>query len=322
MLPSLPLSATDLSRFRVVADRSAASAAYGPHIRRKQGLALEFRDYRHYLPGDDIRFVDWGATFRGPRRGPLDWVVKTFDAEEQFTVLVALDLRPTMLLPQPPKLLAGLWIVMALARIVADSGDRMHAVPLFGSRELAFAEDGEQVVTRADQFAAEVWGRTNGATDWDGTPAMNSFEILARLPPAALLVVISDLYLDEQGADGVRELLIAGQSAYRHVVSLVLDSWPNERQAMARGPFKLQAIEGMSFADRLHEADDAELDAVSQRILALRNRIHDGAARGGLSCDAWNYPAEAELSEAAFASWFRTEFLSSSALQLAFGQPK
>src|SRR5690606_18839680 len=44
--------------------RTPASGRTGELLGRGTGSSLEFQEYREYLPGDDIRHVDWGAYAR------------------------------------------------------------------------------------------------------------------------------------------------------------------------------------------------------------------------------------------------------------------
>ncbi|MDR2952853.1 MAG: DUF58 domain-containing protein [Treponema sp.] len=56
-----------------------------------KGQGMEFDEERHYEPGDDIRSIDWNvsARFGTP-------FVKTFKEERELTILILLDLSPSM----------------------------------------------------------------------------------------------------------------------------------------------------------------------------------------------------------------------------------
>jgi uncharacterized protein (DUF58 family) len=64
------------------------SGAYRSAFR---GQGLEFAEVREYVPGDDIRSIDWNVTARAGR--PF---VKRFDEERELTVVVALDLSGSL----------------------------------------------------------------------------------------------------------------------------------------------------------------------------------------------------------------------------------
>src|SRR6266566_6746193 len=56
-----------------------------------KGRGMEFAEVRHYLPGDDVRTIDWNVT---ARTGVPH--VKEFVEERDLTVLVAIDVSGSM----------------------------------------------------------------------------------------------------------------------------------------------------------------------------------------------------------------------------------
>lgn len=55
------------STYSLVLPRSAMSGAGGRRTAASPGSSLEFRDFRDYQPGDDLRRIDWGAYARSDR---------------------------------------------------------------------------------------------------------------------------------------------------------------------------------------------------------------------------------------------------------------
>jgi len=56
------LDAESLSRLRALQVRSryaVEGASAGGHRSRRKGLSVEFADYRQYVPGDDLKRIDW-----------------------------------------------------------------------------------------------------------------------------------------------------------------------------------------------------------------------------------------------------------------------
>ena len=56
-----------------------------------RGRGLEFSEVREYVPGDDVRDIDWNVTARAGR--PF---VKRFTEERELTVVIALDLSASL----------------------------------------------------------------------------------------------------------------------------------------------------------------------------------------------------------------------------------
>lgn len=317
-LPPLPLDARDLGRFRIAANRRAKTGGTGAHRRRNAGHGQEFRDYQAYLPGDDIRHVDWRATYRLGGRTPGAWKVRRFHAEEALTLAVAVDLRPSMRLPEAaPKLLPALWTAQAVGRLV-ERGDRLVCLPLAGPPELAEQGDGRRAAAAADRFAERCW-RAARDLAWQAPLSLNAREVAAVLPPAAVLLVITDLYQAPEEIDALADLLRTAQRAYRQVVLVVTDYWPSERTLLARGPVRLEALEGVDFGADARQFDPAALDSAEQAIEAARRRCEERARSGGLAVDVWHWPA-AETNVAALADLFRSWFTASRAIADALGR--
>jgi uncharacterized protein (DUF58 family) len=80
------LEALDLMARRVVSgDERAERRA------PRKGASIEFADYRRYVPGDEIRYIDWNVY---ARHGSL--FVKEFSAEENVHVSILLDTSRSM----------------------------------------------------------------------------------------------------------------------------------------------------------------------------------------------------------------------------------
>jgi uncharacterized protein (DUF58 family) len=64
-----------------------ASILTGEHRSRRVGQAIEFADYQEYLPGMDLRGLDWRVWGRSDR-----YVIKRFETETELPCTVVLDL--------------------------------------------------------------------------------------------------------------------------------------------------------------------------------------------------------------------------------------
>ncbi len=69
----------------------SASVLNGRHASRLRGRGLNFEEMRHYLPGDDIRSIDWKAT---ARTGTPH--VRVFTEERDRPALIVVDQRMSM----------------------------------------------------------------------------------------------------------------------------------------------------------------------------------------------------------------------------------
>jgi len=74
-------------RLTIKSRRAVEEVFSGAYRSAFRGQGLEFAEVREYVPGDDIRAIDWNVTARAGR--PF---LKRFDEERELTVIVALDL--------------------------------------------------------------------------------------------------------------------------------------------------------------------------------------------------------------------------------------
>ena len=81
-----PEELRELSRLHVSAGRRVDSLFAGDYRSAVRGQGMEFEEVRAYVPGDDIRHIDWNVTARTGE--PF---IKVFKEERQVTVLLAVD---------------------------------------------------------------------------------------------------------------------------------------------------------------------------------------------------------------------------------------
>lgn len=63
----------------------------GPYQTRQQGQSVEFRDYREYLPGDEIGAIDWKVYGRSDKL-----FIKLFEHQSEATVQLLVDASASM----------------------------------------------------------------------------------------------------------------------------------------------------------------------------------------------------------------------------------
>jgi uncharacterized protein (DUF58 family) len=107
-------------RAHEIAARRERLADIGIHPARLKGTGLEFESLRAYVPGDELRRVDWKATARH-----AEPISREFDIERSQHIIVCLDLGRTMASGLGVMTKADHAIVAAalLAYVAAKSGD-------------------------------------------------------------------------------------------------------------------------------------------------------------------------------------------------------
>jgi uncharacterized protein (DUF58 family) len=176
--------------------RPTVSALAGAYRSRFRGRGVDFVESRNYMPGDDIRNMDWRVTARTGKPH-----TKIFQEERERPVLVVVDASPSLYFGTRKRLksVAAGQLAAAVAWAAVRRGDRIGA--------FLFAPDGHRELRPAGgrRGAMRV---IQGLVDWlDPETAHQGVEPLSAslervrhaVRPGSLVLIISDFFnLDEQ----------------------------------------------------------------------------------------------------------------------------
>src|SRR3989475_10370524 len=108
-----------LDQLDVMSRKLLAGKLKGERRSKRRGQSVEFADYRNYVVGDDLRFLDWNIY------GRLDKLfLKLFLEEEDLHVYLLIDSSASMDFGDPSKLLYAKQIAASLAFIGLLNHDR------------------------------------------------------------------------------------------------------------------------------------------------------------------------------------------------------
>src|SRR5512136_705366 len=74
-------------RVEVRTNRLVNDTMVGAYLSRFKGRGMDFEELRDYIPGDDVRDIDWNVTYRMGR--PF---VKRFREERELGLILAVDI--------------------------------------------------------------------------------------------------------------------------------------------------------------------------------------------------------------------------------------
>lgn len=192
-----------LERLALQARRRYRGRAVGSKETRQRGTGLEFDTHRAYVPGDDLKNLDWSLLARLDRP-----YLKTFQEQHDLNVHLCVDTSGSMAIGRPPKLLAAVRIAAALAHVALSSLDRV-SVALYDDSGLALKEPGRGKGAFLERLrflaAAKAIGKSGAAT----------FKSYAARMPTGLVVILSDL-LDPDIESALKPLVYR-----RHTIVLV-----------------------------------------------------------------------------------------------------
>jgi uncharacterized protein (DUF58 family) len=107
------------------ARRRLSGFAAGEQRSPATGGGIEFADYREYVPGDDVRLLDWSVYLRSRKL-----LVKLCAEEKELTLVSILDVSRSMDFGAPTKLELAKRIASVLAGIALRGGNRAGVVAL------------------------------------------------------------------------------------------------------------------------------------------------------------------------------------------------
>ncbi|MCU0316464.1 MAG: DUF58 domain-containing protein [Fimbriimonadaceae bacterium] len=103
----------------------SAGSVQGERLTQKRGISIDFRDFREYSEGDDLRHLDWNILAR--HETPI---LKTHRDEEDLTLTLAIDCSASMAYGSPSKFELAQRISLALGFVALQAGDAVSFIPL------------------------------------------------------------------------------------------------------------------------------------------------------------------------------------------------
>ncbi|HHX40634.1 MAG TPA: DUF58 domain-containing protein [Armatimonadetes bacterium] len=184
-----------LERLALVSRRVYAGQIKGERRSTRRGGSVEFADFRDYVPGDDLRQIDWNTFARLERL-----FLKLFVEEEDLTVHLLIDGSRSMAFGAPPKGDYARRVAAALGFIGLSGLDRVTAAVLTeeGANTMPVVRGRPQVFQLFGFLEeARFAGRTNLAR------SLHDYALRSARP--GLAVLISDC-LDPGYAEGLKAL--------------------------------------------------------------------------------------------------------------------
>lgn len=118
-----PALLRQLEQFQLLAQRRAKSAARGERRSRARGQSVEFADYRNYVAGDDLRYLDWNLY------GRLDKLfLKLYEEERELPVTIFLDASESMSFGEPRKFDFARQVAAAIGYVALCGFDRVSVL--------------------------------------------------------------------------------------------------------------------------------------------------------------------------------------------------
>lgn len=246
-----------LERMELVSRKVFRGRLKGERRSKRKGQSVEFADFRNYVPGDDLRFVDWNLYAR------LDKLyLKLFLEEEDLHVYFLVDGSPSMGFGDPTKFFAAQQVAAALSFVGMCRGDRVKIEFLGAENKSSPLLRGRSQLWRMTDFVKSV--EPNEV--FDMTDAIKRFCL--RNTGRGIVVLLTDL-MDKSGYESALRLLV-GQQMDVFVIQILS---PEEMDPELTGDLKLVDCEDQD------EAEISVSNAVIKRYKATLAAFVDQARK-------------------------------------------
>jgi uncharacterized protein (DUF58 family) len=257
---------TRLEQLEILSRKIFVGRMKGERRSKRRGESVEFADYRNYVSGDDLRFLDWNIYARLEKL-----LLKLFLEEEDLNVTVLLDCSKSMDWGQPHKGLYVKRVAAALAYIGLVNYDRVSLYGYAGTlgHEMRGIR-GRRLIGQVIPFLQRL--PLEGTSDF--TAAARRFAV--RHTARGVVVLLSD-FLDKGGyADGLRYLL--GRDLDLYVIQVLS---PEEIDPTLAGDLKLRDVED----DERAEVTISRplLDRYKANLQAYCQELKDYCTRRGIT---------------------------------------
>jgi uncharacterized protein (DUF58 family) len=244
---------------------ASAGAQTGAHKTRVRGRSQEFTEHREYVPGDELKFLDWKVYARKDR-----YYIREFHEERNLRAYVLMDGSGSMAFKGDPKRPTkwdfGCHVAAAMSYLILARSDAAGLMT-FSDRQLTF------LPPRARMQTLEEIDRTLERHVPQGPTRLP--EVLRAFAPAvsrrSLLILVSDLMSPEEETITMLKALRARKQEI--LVLQVLD--PVERDMDLEGSILFKDLEGT----RELRADVDELRAAYKQAFAHRQRLYESSFR-------------------------------------------
>jgi len=258
-----PAALSRLSGLPLFSRKPMMGSVSGRHPSPHRGASVEFAEYRKYVPGDDLRRLDWRAYGRSDR-----YFIKEFEADTNLRCCLVLDTSGSMNFGTcgTTKLEYARKIAGALSYLSVQQGDAV------GLTCIADGMTQNIPPRRNPAHLMHVFDTLEKATAGQGTQLVEVLHELAEtIRQRALIVIISDFFVEPTELRSCFEHL----QFRKHDVTAFQLLDPQELGFEFRRPMRFLDMEGGApvfaepneIADRYHKALQGYLKDLKQVVL-------------------------------------------------------
>jgi uncharacterized protein (DUF58 family) len=255
-----------LERLELVTRKVFRGRMKGERRSRRRGQSVEFADFRNYVPGDDLRFIDWNLYARLEKL-----FLKLFLEEEDLHFYALIDVSASMDFGEPTKLHFAKQLAASLGFIGLCRADRVKIEALGATRARPGPVlRGRQSLWRMLQYVEALEPGLNVPL------AASVKDFCLQNSGKGILVLISDL-MDKNGYESALRFLLA-QDLDVYVIHVLA---PEELEPDIKGDLKLVDCEDRDFAEIT--VSRPLLDRYRRTLAAFIDGAREFCTRRGMS---------------------------------------
>jgi uncharacterized protein (DUF58 family) len=266
--PSLldPQFLARLEQLELVSRKIFLGRMKGERRSKRKGQSTEFADYRNYVIGDDLRFLDWNLYARLERL-----FIRIFMEEEDLHFYILVDNSLSMDFGNPTKLHYAKQVAAALGFVGLVNLDR---VVLEGFNDRLVQSSRPMRGRRSLWQLMDFLNKLQPAGPSDLAKAMRTFTL--KSTGKGIVVVLSD-FMDKNGYEDALRYLIARQMDV-YVIQILSQE---EIEPEIVGDLKLVDIEDDDVAEIT--VSGPLLKRYKQNLAAYRGTLNEFCVRRGIS---------------------------------------
>lgn len=230
-----PAAISRLAGMELVARLVVEGFISGMHKSPYQGFSVEFVEHRQYMPGDEIRYIDWKVYGKSDR-----YYIKKFEEETNLKSYILLDTSGSMAFKgdessqEITKLEYGCYLAACLAYLMLKQRDSVGLV-IFNDQLRSYIPPR----LGPTHLHALMSGLENASSGGDTDISTTFHELAQRIVRRGLIIIISDLMDDPEKV--LRSLKHFRHKKHEVIVFHVLD--PAELAFPFDGPILFRDLE-------------------------------------------------------------------------------
>jgi uncharacterized protein (DUF58 family) len=274
-----PAELSSLRDLELLARTTVEGLRQGLHRSPFHGYSAEFSQYRHYRPGDDLKYVDWKAFGRTDRL-----YSRQFRETTNMSALFVIDVSRSMDFPHVEaaasaaataprsKFALARATAAVLATLVIDQGDAAGLLAVHGEG----AGETQYVPARSGRHHLHLYLAELARLGCDGTATVAAAlrRAATLLRRRGMVVLISDLYDDDAALTEVRRLSRMGHDV------VVIHVMAREELSLPRGG--AVEFEDLENGRTLVTNADAVAPEYERNVQAFLSNVQQATTREGV----------------------------------------